>query len=79
LEKVVGENTPGFAGELTHTTSLIQSGVLDSLGLVNVAIFIEQEAGHPLDLSEVDVEQEWETMERILDFIEKTRRGEGRL
>ncbi len=77
LTAAILETASGFVGKLTNTTSLIRSGVLDSLGLITVATFIEREVGRPLDLSTVDLESEWETINDILRFIENTRQTEA--
>lgn len=75
LASVILESISGFTGELTDTTSLIRSGLLDSLGLINTALFIEREIGHPVDLSAVDLELEWDTIADIQRFIENLRRS----
>lgn len=51
--------------------SLIASGQLDSLGLYNVALFVEREVGRKLNLGSFDLAAEWDTVEGILDFIQK--------
>ena len=58
-------------GSLGDDTSLIKSGRLDSLGLYSVAVFIEQEIGHKLDISSFDLAAEWDTIREILDFIQR--------
>jgi acyl carrier protein len=58
-------------GSLADDTSLIKSGHLDSLGLFNVALFIEREIGYQLDITSFDLTAEWDTVQAILDFIQK--------
>jgi acyl carrier protein len=54
----------------------MQSGLVDSAGLVELAAFVEREVGQPVDLSMVDLEQDWDTMDGILQFIERARSAE---
>lgn len=62
-------------GQLAEDTSLIKSGMLDSLGLFNVAVFIEKEAGRKVDITTFDLTTEWDTISDILNFIQKQRAG----
>lgn len=62
-------------GELQHDTSLIKSGLLDSLALLQVAGWIEHEIGTEADLTAFDLANEWDTIPDILNFIEKNRGG----
>jgi acyl carrier protein len=60
-------------GELTETTSLIRSGLIDSQGLLNMALFVEREIGRPMDLTAIDLVSEWDTIADIIRFIEARR------
>lgn len=60
-------------GELRNDTSLLRSGVLDSLALLALAQWIETEVGISLDLTDLNVVEEWDTIDRIVQFIEKRR------
>jgi acyl carrier protein len=60
-------------GELTETTSLIRSGLIDSQGLLNMALFVEREIGHPVDLTTIDLVSEWDTIADVIRFIEARR------
>jgi len=62
-------------GELKDDTSLIKSGKLDSLGLFNLALFIESEIGRELDVASFDFSHEWDTVAGILGFIGQHRAG----
>jgi acyl carrier protein len=55
--------------EVTDDTSLIKSGRLDSLGLLNLAVFIESEIGSKLDVASFDFSEEWDTIAAILTFV----------
>ena len=59
--------------EVKADTSLITSGLLDSLALVNLAVWIEQEIGIPMDATTFNLLEEWDTIGDILIFIEKHR------
>ncbi len=56
-------------------TSLIRSGLLDSLALFNLALWVEREAGQPFDLTSLDLSREWDTVAGIVEFVE-TLKGE---
>jgi acyl carrier protein len=60
-------------GELKDETSLIESGKLDSLGLFNLALFIERETDGKVDITAFDLAKEWNTITDILNFIAKLR------
>jgi acyl carrier protein len=57
--------------ELTDDTSLIKSGVLDSLSLFKLAAWVEQEIGGQVDLREFNLIEEWDTIAEILNFVER--------
>lgn len=59
--------------DLNENTSLMKSGLFDSLALFNLAIWIEQEIGARVDLTEFDLSEEWDTISHIVNFIQKQR------
>jgi len=68
-----------LGGELNADTPLIGSGLFDSLALVNLVAWIEQQLGARVDITDLDLEKEWDTVNDILQFIERQRnRGQGR-
>ena len=70
LLAVLVESVPSLTtDQLTDTTSLVRSGLVDSLGLLNVASFVEGEIGHQLDAVTLDPAREWDTIADILEFI----------
>ena len=75
LARVIEGSTPAAIGELTDSTSLIRSGLVDSMRLLEVALFIEREIGRRVDLSSIDPERDWDTMGAILQFIDEVRAG----
>jgi acyl carrier protein len=58
---------------IREDTSLIRSGLLDSLTLFNVAAWIEEKIGAPLDPGTLDLAEEWDTVTGILRFVERHR------
>jgi acyl carrier protein len=62
-------------GALADDTSLIASGLLDSLALFNLAARIEGEIGSTVDFAELDLWREWDTITGVLRFIERHRPG----
>jgi acyl carrier protein len=73
LLTVIQAAVPGFPNELTDGEPLLQSGLLDSLGLFNVAIFVEAELGQPVDLGSFDLATDWNTLGGILAFVRARR------
>ncbi|HEY1726009.1 MAG TPA: hypothetical protein VGF89_11325 [Steroidobacteraceae bacterium] len=57
----------------TATARLIDSGKLDSLSLFKVALFVEAEVGHKIDIASFDLAKEWNTIDDILNFIATQR------
>jgi len=63
LPSDIGDDTPLISGDL-----------LDSLGLFNLALWIEAQTGTPIDLTSIDPAGEWDTMADILAFVETHRK-----
>jgi acyl carrier protein len=60
-------------GGLTAGTSLGECGLLESLSLLHLALWIEAEIGAPLDVMAIDIAKEWDTVADIARFIETHR------
>jgi acyl carrier protein len=60
---------------LRDDTSLIRSGLLDSLALFNLVLWIETQIGAPVNPAALDLSREWDTPADILRYIERERRG----
>ena len=58
---------------LSDEAPLVGSGLLDSLALLRLAMWIEGEIGHPLDPDAFDLHEEWKTVEKVLDYIQRHR------
>jgi acyl carrier protein len=66
------EMRPGLA-EWPDDARLVGSDRVDSLGLMQLAVWVEGELGRPLDTSSFDLATEWDTVGSLVRFIE--RRG----
>ena len=58
-------------------TRLIHSGLLDSLALFELILWLEERLGEPVDPTRFELAEELDTMRRILAFLEH-RRGDQR-
>ena len=58
-----------LAPEIDEHTSLVASGVIDSLSLLNLFLWIEGKIGHSIDPMEVNVARELDCVANILQFI----------
>lgn len=61
--------------ELKGDTSLIKSGIFDSLSLFRLAAWIEQESGETINPATVNLIEEWDTINDILKFVERQQRS----
>ena len=75
LVDLIHASNPELDGLLTEETSLIRSGKLDSLGLFNLATFIERKIGKQVDFTSFDLSREWDSISNILEFMSKLRAG----
>jgi acyl carrier protein len=57
---------------LDDQTSLIASGLLDSLALFNLIQWIEQKTGRRIDPTSVNVAAQWDSITSILEYIENS-------
>lgn len=64
----VRRQIPGAAPELTPTTPLVSSGMLDSVALVRVAAFVEREAGITIPDRDVTAEH-FDTVRSIEAYV----------
>jgi acyl carrier protein len=70
---VIREGNIDFGSEVNDDTSLIRSGLIDSLALFKLALWIEKEVDSKLDITTLDPSNEWDTIADILEFVEKRR------
>jgi acyl carrier protein len=57
---------------LDDDTSLIASGLLDSLALFNLILWIEQKTGRNIEPTSVNLVAEWDSITRILQYIQNS-------
>ena len=62
--------------ELNERTSLLQSGLLDSAAMLQLAEWIQREVGADIDLLQFDLSKEWETIAAIENFIQRRRHNQ---
>jgi len=60
---------------LKRDTELISSGILDSLGLFQLLMWIEGKVGHPIDATTVDMLVVWNTVDAVVAYIEQEQAG----
>jgi acyl carrier protein len=60
--------------DLEDDTPLISEGLVDSLLLFNLALWIEKQTNTPIDVGSIDLPDEWNTIADILAFIGKHRK-----
>ncbi len=70
LNQFIQQSHWNFHG-LRPDQSLIGSGAIDSLGFFNLFLWVEQEIGTHIDLTNIDVRHELDTLDRIVAFVEK--------
>lgn len=54
--------------ELTDDTSLLRSGLFDSMALLNLVAWVEGQVGVPMDPMAVDPLNQWDTMRDIRTY-----------
>jgi acyl carrier protein len=73
LIRAIGEWNPSLDGNVARDTPLLSSGRLDSLGLFQLLVWIEQQTGHAIDATAIDMATEWDTVNAIVAFVERKR------
>jgi acyl carrier protein len=62
-----------LGADIHDDTPLITSGVLDSLALWNLVLWVEQQIGAALDPASLDLVAEWDTVASLVRFVERRR------
>ena len=75
IEQKLEDGDAEIPGGLDDRTSLVASGLLDSVVLLELAAWIEQELDTDLDMTALDLPDAWDTISSIVDFIEGGRAG----
>lgn len=72
VEQKLAEADLGQPVDLAEDTSLLRSRLLDSLAILQLAEWIETELGEPIaDLDSLDIGAQWDSIARILAFVDE--------
>jgi hypothetical protein len=71
LFALIAELAPDSDGDLADDTPLISSGLVESLGVLTLALWVEARISPAVELSAFDLAAEWDTPGAILDFLER--------
>ena len=63
--------------ELGEHTSLLRSGLLDSMGLFHLVLWIETQLDHPIDPAAIDFRAELDTVAGILAYLDREAMSDG--
>jgi acyl carrier protein len=69
--RVIGEAGASLPEGVDDDTSLIRSGLLDSTALFELAVWLEERVAPGLDLTSFDVAEEWDTLAKLMRFVER--------
>ena len=72
LVTLLADSVTGIDHTLGLNEPLISSGRVNSLALFKLALWIEEQTVQPIDIAGIDIAQAWDSVERILDFLERT-------
>jgi acyl carrier protein/GNAT superfamily N-acetyltransferase len=72
LLSLIGSWGIGLPADLDDETSLIASGLFDSLALFNLTLWIETKTGRNIDPTVVDVAKQWNSVAGILRYVRGT-------
>ena len=77
LIALLERSCPELPNEIRDDTPILDGALLDSVGLVELAAWIESEVGSALDLTRFNIPVEWATIGAIVAFVKKQREGIG--
>jgi acyl carrier protein len=73
LRSAIADWDPALGSSVADDTPLISSGRLDSFNLLRLLLWLEDELDRPIDATQIDVASEWDTVDRIVTFVEQHR------
>jgi acyl carrier protein len=73
LLRYLREITPPGAADITLGSEIFSTGLFDSLALVSLIQWVEEQIGRPLDPRTFDIRAEWDRVSDIVVFIERQR------
>jgi hypothetical protein len=71
LRTLIVNGTQELDRSLSDHTPLITSGLVESTTLASVALWVEDRLGREMDLVAFDLANEWDSINAILDFVER--------
>jgi hypothetical protein len=74
LREAIEESGVALPRDFDDDTSLIRSGLLNSLALFQLALWVEERVTPGLDLTAFDLAVEWDTPRLLCAFIARHRR-----
>ena len=75
VRELLAKSEKELPSELRDDTSLIRSGLLDSLALLELAEWVAEALGGALELQRIDLRAEWDTIADVWAFIEQRTRA----
>jgi acyl carrier protein len=73
LIKAIEDWAPVLQGEVGRQTPLITSGRIDSLGLFRLVMWIERKIGRPIDVANLEMAKEFDSIDAIVGFVVRER------
>jgi len=71
LLRIIADGRPSLP--VTDDTLLIQAGVIDSVALFNLILWIEERTGQPIDPTKLDIRNEFKSVTSILRLVARLR------
>ena len=65
--------TPNSSSRFTPATPIFATGLFDSLALIQLVAWVEEQTGNPIDPSTLDFQSEWETVAHIAVFVDRMK------
>jgi acyl carrier protein len=62
-------------GTVAPDAPLLTSAHLDSLQLYQLLLWIEEKVGRQIDATAIDIAVEWDTVDRIVAFVQREARA----
>ena len=69
----IRESGKSVPPDFSEDTPIISSGLLESLHLLELAVLLEKEIGSPLNLTALNIDKEWDSINAISNFVERSR------
>lgn len=73
LIRAIGTWNSSLDGSVARDTPLLSSGRLDSTGLFQLLLWIEEKVGRPVDATVIDMAGEWDSVDAVVAWVERER------